>query len=210
MLIPNIHSFTIVSKKTFNKKDDFTVTDSFIVEENFQENINKNIDDGDRRSFLKFVGGASVGAAVLSMIPTKAQALIVGSSPTAGIVGVKNTSNVGINPATEETLQGLISGQGVKKGTISLSASGVVLTPASGKKIRIYANRFSLTNDAALVSFRFTSGGTDFEKYVSPKTGGLYGANNHPNFVEGGTNEVLYCVISGTTNVQINFDYLEI
>ena len=50
----------------------------------------------------------------------------------------------------------------------------------------------------------------DYEKYVSPKTGGLYGSNNHPNYIEGGVNEVLYCNISGTTTVQINIDYLEV
>lgn len=104
MLLPNHHSFTIVSKKSLNKKDDFVLNDSVIVEgftqENFQENVNVN--DSDRRNFLKILGGASVGAAVLSMIPSKAQAYIIGSSPTAGIVGVKNASNVGVNPATED------------------------------------------------------------------------------------------------------------
>lgn len=60
------------------------------------------------------------------------------------------------------------------------------------------------------VSFRFTSGGTDYEKYISPKAGGLYGSNNHPNFVEGGVNQDLYCVINGTGTVQINIDYLEV
>jgi hypothetical protein len=60
------------------------------------------------------------------------------------------------------------------------------------------------------VSFRFTAGGTDYEKYVTPKSGGLYGSNNHPNYIEGGVDEVLYCNISGTTTVQINIDYLEV
>lgn len=96
MLISNRHSFTIVSKKSLKKKDDFM--SSQITEEQVQENIN----DGERRNFLKILGGASVGAAVLSMIPSKAQAYIIGSSPTAGIVGVKNASNVGVNPATED------------------------------------------------------------------------------------------------------------
>lgn len=95
MFLSNHHSFTIVSKKSLQKKDGFV--SSQIIEET-QENIN----DGDRRNFLKILGGASVGAAVLSMIPSKAQAYIIGSSPTAGIVGVKNSLNVGVNPATED------------------------------------------------------------------------------------------------------------
>jgi hypothetical protein len=102
MLLPNRHSFTIVRKKTFNKKDGFTVTDSVIVEDISQENFKENVNDSDRRNFLKLLGGASVGAVVMSMIPSKAQAYIIGSSPTAGIVGVKNASNIGVNPATED------------------------------------------------------------------------------------------------------------
>lgn len=96
MLIHNRHSFTIVSRKSLQKKDDFVASD--IVE----NQVHESIDDGDRRNFLKVLGGASVGAAVLSLIPSKAQAYIIGSSPTAGIVGVKNSSNVGVNPATED------------------------------------------------------------------------------------------------------------
>lgn len=170
----------------------------------------ENIEDSDKRSFIKLLGIAGVGLAASQLIPSKAEALIMGGTPSASTIGVKNASNTKINPATEETLQALVSGQGVSKFTTTLSSSGTVLTPSSGKKIRVYASRFSLTADATSVSFRFTSGGTDHEKYVSPKTGGLYGANNHPNYIEGGINEVLYCAISGTTSVQINIDYLEV
>jgi hypothetical protein len=169
-----------------------------------------SIPDQNKRFFLKALGLAGVGVVASQMLPSKAEALIMGSTPSSSVVGVKNSSNVRINPATEETLSSLITGQGVTKLSISLSSSGNVRTPASGKKIRVYASRFSLTADATSVSFRFTSGGTDHEKYVSPKTGGLYGANNHPNYIEGGVNEVLYCVIVGTTTVQINIDYLEV
>ncbi len=126
------------------------------------------------------------------------------------VIGVKNDADDRINPATEDTLASLISGQNVEKLSATLSSSGSVHTPSSGKKIRVYASRFSLTADATSVSFRFTAGGTDHEKYVSPKTGGLYGANNHPNYIEGGADQVLYCEINGTTTVQINIDYLEV
>jgi hypothetical protein len=151
-----------------------------------------------------------VGLVASQFFPKKTEALVMGSTPTSGVVGLKNSSNVRINPATEDTLSSLLTGMGVTKLTINLSSSGNVRTPASGKKIRVYASRFSLTADATSVSFRFTSGGTDHEKYVSPKAGGLYGSNNHPNYIEGGIDEVLYCVISGTTTVQINIDYLEV
>lgn len=170
----------------------------------------EEVADSDRRMFLKILGGAGLGLAAMTVLPKQASALVAGSAPTSGVVGVRDASNTRINPATEETLQELIAGQGVNKYTTSLSSSGTVLTPASGKRIRVYSSRFSLTADASSVSFRFTAGGTDHEKYVSPKTGGLYGANNHPNYIQGGINEVLYCVIVGTTTVQINVDYLEV
>lgn len=178
-------------------------------------NITKNKEsehqhDSNKRNFIKVLGLTGAGLIASQMIPTKAEALIMGGTPGVSTLGIKNASNTKINPATEETLQEIIAGQGVSKLTTSLSSSGTILTPASGKKIRVYASRFSLTADATSVSFRFTSGGTDHEKYISPKTGGLYGSNNHPNYIEGGVNEVLYCIISGTTTVQINIDYLEV
>lgn len=166
--------------------------------------------DPKKRAFLQIATMAGVGMLLAAFIPRKAEALILGSSPTTGVVGVKDSTDSRINPATEETLQDLLSGQGVLKITTQLNASGNVLTPTAGKKIRVYSTRFSLTADVDSVSFRFTSGGSDYERYVSPKTGGLYGANNHPNFIEGGIDEAMYCAITGSATVQINVDYLEV
>ena len=171
---------------------------------------NANVADPKRRIFLRLATMAGLGMVAAVFLPQKAEALILGSSPTTGVVGVKNDSDTRINPATEDTLLTLLNGQSVEKLTTSLTASGNVHTPASGKKIRVYSTRFSLTADLTSVGFRFTSGGTDYERYVSPKLGGLYGANNHPNFVEGGIDEPLYCSIVGTATVQINVDYLEV
>lgn len=206
LLIQNQHSFKFFSKKSLSKS---TVvenkTDNQLIDE-----IAENVNDQDKRFFLKMLGATGLGLVATTMLPKKADALVMGGTPSTSVMGVKNASNTRINPATEETVSSLLTGQGVTKLSIALASSGIVRTPASGKKIRVYASRFSLTADASSVSFRFTSGGTDHEKYVAPKTGGLYGANNHPNFIEGGVDEVLYCVISGTTTVQINIDYLEV
>lgn len=203
-LIKNKFSFRLVSQNNPS-----TTTLSLSTQDT-SKILEKNIHDSDKRSFLKILGIAGVGIAASQLIPAKAEALIMGGTPSASTIGVKNANNTKINPATEESLQNLLNGQGVNKLTTSLAISGIILTPATGKKIRVYASRFSLSADATFVSFRFTSIGTDHEKYVSPKTGGLYGSNNHPNFIEGGVDEVLYCVISGTTSVQINIDYLEV
>lgn len=213
-MIDSKYSFKLVSRKS-TKRDSALLTPA--VEKTKKENVSVNksqaksnsIDD-KKRLFLKMASVAGLGVLASSVFPKSASAYVTGSTPTSNVVGIKNVANTKINPATEDTLSSLISGQGVSKLSINLSASGNVHTPASGKKIRVYASRFSLTADATSVSFRFTSGGTDHEKYVSPKTGGLYGANNHPNYIEGGIDQVLYCVIDGTTTVQINIDYLEV
>ncbi len=192
---PNKFSFRLIRKGKIKKESGESVP---------------AIGDFNKRLFLKVLGTAGVGVFAATMFPKKADALIMGSTPSSSVVGLKDDSNTRINPATEESLQNILSGQGVNKTTTSLSSSGNVITPSSGKKLRIYSTRFSLSADATNVSFRFTSGGTDKEKYLSPKTGGLYGSNNHPNYIEGGVNEVFYCVITGTTTVQINVDYLEV
>jgi hypothetical protein len=62
------------------------------------------VNDQGKRTFLKVAGIAGVGLAVSLFSPKKAHALIMGSSPTTGVVGVKNAANTRINPATEETL----------------------------------------------------------------------------------------------------------
>jgi hypothetical protein len=153
---------------------------------------------------------AGLGALGSFLWPKRADAYVFGSTPASNVVGLKNVANAKINPATEETLSASISGQGVLKKTVALTVSGAVHTPSSGKKVRVYNSKFSLSADMASISFRFASGGTDYEKYLAPKSGGLYGANNQPNYVEGAVDEAFYCVISGTGTVQINLDYLEV
>lgn len=216
--IPAKFSFKLVSqselKNLSRSKDSLAVINNVTIPSSLETsspNDNQNIEvDNNKRNFLKIAGIAGLGLVASQLLPEKAEALIMGSTPSSSVVGIKDDSNTRINPATEETLSSLLTGQGVTKLTTSLAASGTVRTPASGKKIRVYASRFSLTADATSVSFRFTAGGTDYEKYLAPKTGGLYGSNNHPNYIEGGVDEVLYCNIAGTTTVQINIDYLEV
>lgn len=167
--------------------------------------------DSSRRLFLKVLGVAGLGFLGTALLPKRASALVFGGTPASNVVGVKSAANARINPATEETVQAIVDGQSraVLKYSGSLSASGAVLTPGSGLKLRVYSIRFSLDATLASVSFRFGVGGTDFEKYVSPRAGGLYGAKNHPNYVEGTADAPLYAVISGSGNVQVNVDYLE-
>lgn len=49
-------------------------------------------------------GIAGAGLIASQLIPKKAEALIMGSTPAANVVGVKNSSDARIDPATETTL----------------------------------------------------------------------------------------------------------
>lgn len=112
----------------------------------------------------------------------------------------------------ETKLQTLIdksAGSAVLKKTVALTESGTIHDPAAGKKIRVFSIKFSLSATMTDVAFKFASG-TAFEKYLTPKAGGLYGSNIHPDYVEGATDEVLNCDITGTGTVQVNIEYVEI
>ncbi|KKS24841.1 MAG: hypothetical protein A2736_00370 [Candidatus Yanofskybacteria bacterium RIFCSPHIGHO2_01_FULL_41_27] len=66
------------------------------------------VNDQGKRTFLKvasIAGASAIASQILS--PKKASAFIMGSSPTTGVVGVKNSANARINPATEETVSTL-------------------------------------------------------------------------------------------------------
>jgi len=63
------------------------------------------VNDEKKRNFLKIAGVAGAGLVASQILsPHKASALVMGSSPTTGVVGIKNAANARINPATEETL----------------------------------------------------------------------------------------------------------
>ena len=62
------------------------------------------IGDKNKRTFLKMAGIAGASIIGSLFLPKEADALIMGSSPTTGVVGVKNAANTRINPAREETV----------------------------------------------------------------------------------------------------------
>lgn len=102
------------------------------------------------------------------------------------------------------------SGGAINKATLTVTATGVVLTPTSGKKLRVYGLKFSLSADMTSVGFKW-QGGSVFENYLNPKAGGLYGANNHPDYIEApAVDTPLEIQINGTGQVAVNVDYKEI
>lgn len=181
-------------------------------------------EDGERfyRAGNVFVGNS--GAAGTDPVGLKdiAGAKINPAKEDGNLAGIKtNTDRIPADPAREGGVLQTISSdirasqprdvaKKILKKTIMLFASGAVHTPQANKKIALFSLKFSLSADMSAVSFRWTAGGADFEKYLSPKAGGLYGANNHPDYIEGAVDEPLYCNISGSGNVQVNLDYLEI
>ena len=101
-----------------SNKQSFLLEQRIVVTPDFQPDIGNvtdaifqstdgeqsKVNDQSKRTFLKVAGIASAGIVGSLILPNKASALIMGSSPTTGVVGAKNASNVRINPATEETL----------------------------------------------------------------------------------------------------------
>src|SRR3989338_10291385 len=132
MFLPNTDSFVLIRRTIV--KSSFPVflpnTDSFllirrpipIVEPSFSFEAGNvvattlpstdleqpKVNDQSKRDFLKVAGVAGAGIVASQLFsPNKAHALIMGSSPTTGVVGVKNSTNTRINPATEETVSSL-------------------------------------------------------------------------------------------------------
>ena len=117
-----------------------------------------------------------------------------------------------MDDVTKEILRKIMGGVDrvvILKKTIALTESGTIHTPATGKKVRVYNLKFSLSADMTDVAMKFGSGSA-FEKFLAPKSGGLYGTNLHPNYTDGAVNEALKCDITGTGTVQINLDYIEV
>jgi len=122
MFLPNSHSFLLVRSETSNiflpNSQSFLLARSVkpVIQFGIQESATSlpssslvdsgqpTIGDKDKRNFLKVAGIAGAGLAAFLLLPKKADAFIMGSSPTTGVVGVKNAANTRINPATEETL----------------------------------------------------------------------------------------------------------
>ena len=75
-----------------------------ITVESTTNNFNQPGIDNNKRKFLRLAGIAGVGTLAAMLLPKKAQAYVFGSSPTSGVVGVKDASNSRISPATETTL----------------------------------------------------------------------------------------------------------
>lgn len=110
MMIPMRHSFRLISRKNvrkikLNKQLKKQGLNSLQIKETERRvaEFQANKDD-NKRAFLKFAGLVGLGVFASSLIPKKAEALVFGSTPAASHVGVKDSTNAPIDPATEGTL----------------------------------------------------------------------------------------------------------
>ena len=98
-LIPNAYSFRLIRRPV-----NVVATIPPLTTDQEQPKVN----DPGKRNFLKVAGIAGAGIIASQILsPKKASAFIMGSSPTTGVVGVKDSTNARINPATEETVSTL-------------------------------------------------------------------------------------------------------
>ncbi len=58
-------------------------------------------EESGKRSFLKLAGIAGAGVAASMLLPSKAEALVFGSTPASNVVGIKDSTNARIDPAKE-------------------------------------------------------------------------------------------------------------
>jgi len=116
------------------------------------------IKDQGKRTFLKvasIAGASAIASQILS--PKKASAFIMGSSPTTGVVGVKDSTNARINPATEETVS-----------TLATQATAATLLKTS-----------DLTFDTGNLQVKVTSAPSSFSDSGSVDKKGLVDADRH-------------------------------
>ena len=150
MFLPNLYSFLLV-RPTISKpvvqadiaESATSLPPSVLPPSSSSEDPDEpTIVNKDKRTFLKVAGVAGASLVGSLLLPEKADALIMGSSPTTGVVGVKNSTNARINPATEETLDEVL-----KTSDLSLVAGvlDVKVTSTSGEG----SSSFSDSGDVA-------------------------------------------------------------
>ncbi len=109
MFLPNSYSFLSVRSAVHPVIESNTEeSEALLLSSPSPDSDNPTIGDKDKRTFLKVAGVAGISLAGSLLLPKKAEALIMGSTPTTGVVGVKDSTNERINPATEETVSSLL------------------------------------------------------------------------------------------------------
>ena len=154
MVLPNSHSFLLI-RRTVVEPSLAPETENVVATAPQSADLEQpNVKDRDKRNFLRVAGIAAAAGIIALVSPRKAQALILGSSPTTGVVGVKDSADARINPATEETVSSLAT-----EATVStLATEATVSTLATEATVAPLAD---LTFDTGSLQVKVTSLPTD-------------------------------------------------
>jgi hypothetical protein len=131
VFLPNTESFLLI--RGSNSPPSFAPEAEDVVATVLEppEREHTEVNDKSKRNFLKVAGIAGAGLIASQLAPNKAHALVMGSSPTTGVVGVKNAANTRINPAREETVSTLLKTSDLTFDTGSLQVKVTSLPGAS-------------------------------------------------------------------------------
>jgi hypothetical protein len=133
LLLENSRSFSLTWPGTVNPGVQVGIQDpsTSLLSPSLPDSGKSSIGDKDKRKFLKIAGIAGASLAASLVLPKKAEAFVLGSSPTTGVVGVKNAANARINPATEETVSTLLKTSDLTfdSGALNVNVSSL---PAAG------------------------------------------------------------------------------
>lgn len=149
-VLPNRYSFKLVRRETITPigkvlPDTWTLQDKILVEPvktvpveavmppvTPVKKVTRAVVDEDKRGFLKLAGVLGLGALAATALPQKAQAYVMGSSPTSGVVGLKNAANNRIDPALEG---GNLASIKTNTDTFSASSAGAYIRQDSNATI---------------------------------------------------------------------------
>jgi len=117
--------------------------------------------ENKKRTFLKLAGLVGLGVIGSLLLPKKASALVFGSTPASNVVGIKNSANTPINPATDGKLDNIITELEKKadvtetqpvSGTMVVNDSfGVRINPATDDAIVLLRRMVKLMESQATV-----------------------------------------------------------
>lgn len=121
------------------------------------------VNDNDRRLFLKLIASAGFSMFLMAIFTKKAQAAFFGSAPTGpGVVAIKNTAGVEIDPAQAQPTDGY---------TISeLDDTG---NPAYYGFVKSSGAWYIMSEDSS-GAYRYSKGDTDFATNWTNRTGLTY------------------------------------
>ena len=108
-MLPKKHSFKLLSTHQVKviKLERRSVKQNALVVKLEADQSRQAAIDARKRTFLKLASIVSLGAAGSLLLPKKASALVFGSAPANNVVGVKNSANTRIDPATETTVNSI-------------------------------------------------------------------------------------------------------